>query len=105
MLEIGGRLHFLDEPLGTQDRREFGAQDLDRHVAVVFQVLGQVDGGHAARAEFFLDGVAVCQGGFEALQLVAHPGLNYGLDENLLGGDAGARKTFGVLKNCVGERG
>ncbi len=36
----------------------------------------------AARAKFFLDGVAVGQGSFEALQLVAHLDLNYGLDEN-----------------------
>ncbi len=78
MLEIGGRLYFLDEPLGTEDGGEFGPQDFDRHLAVVLQVLGEVDRGHAARAEFFLDGVAVGKGVFEAVEGVGHEGLRCG---------------------------
>ncbi len=39
---------------------------------MVLKVLGQIDRGHAARAEFFLDGVAVREGGLEAVEKVRH---------------------------------
>ena len=45
---------------------------------MVFQVLGEVDRGHAARAEFLMDGVAVGQGGFDAVEGVGHEGLRCG---------------------------
>ncbi len=69
MLEVGGGLDLLHEPLGAKDRREFGPQYLDRHLALVLEVLGEVDGGRPAAAEFALDGVAVGEGGFEAIEL------------------------------------
>src|SRR6266704_3279 len=34
-----------------------GVQDLERHLAVVLDVLGQEDGRHAAAAELALDGI------------------------------------------------
>ena len=43
-----------------------------RDLAMVLEILGEIDRCHAARAKFFLDGAAVGQGSFEALQLVAH---------------------------------
>ena len=39
---------------------------------VVFEVVREVDSGHAAGAEFFLNGVAVGEGGFEAVEKVGH---------------------------------
>ena len=51
---------------------EFGPQHLDGDLAVVLQVLGEVDRGHAARANLPLDGVAVGEGGGEAGELVGH---------------------------------
>jgi hypothetical protein len=51
---------------------------------VVFQVLGEIDRGHAARAQFFLNGVAVGEGGFEAVEGVRHEGLRCGA-KRLLG--------------------
>lgn len=42
----------------------------DRHLAVVLEVLGQADGGHAALAELSLEGVAVGQGGARAFQWI-----------------------------------
>ena len=68
----GGDL--LHEPLGAQDRGQFGLQDLERHLALVLEVLGQVDGGHAALAELPLDPVAVGEGGGEAVECAAHLG-------------------------------
>ncbi len=64
MLEIGGGLDLLEEPLRAEYGGEFGPQHFHRHLAVVFQVFGEIDRGHAARTEFFLDGVAVGQSGF-----------------------------------------
>ena len=51
-----------EEPLGADDGGQFRPQHLDRHAAVVLDVLGQVDGGHAALAELALEAVAVGEG-------------------------------------------
>ena len=51
---------------------EVGPQDLDRHLAVVLEVLGQVDSGHPAATKLLLDSVPVCEGCFEALEDVRH---------------------------------
>jgi hypothetical protein len=59
VLERGGGLDLLDEPLGAEHGGELGFQDLDGDLAVVLQVLCEVDRGHAARAELALDAVAV----------------------------------------------
>ena len=65
MLEVGGGLDLGQEPLGADHGGELGAQHLERDLAVVPEVLGEVDGGHAARAELALDAVAVGEGGCE----------------------------------------
>ena len=48
---------------------ELGTQHLDRHLAAVPEVLGEVDRGHAAVAEFALDAVAVGEACPEALEV------------------------------------
>ena len=45
------------------------------HLEIVPNVLSQIPLGHAALAEFTLDGVAVGQGGLQAIQSVGHGGL------------------------------
>ena len=72
MLEIGGGGDLLDEPLCPEHRCEFGPQHLHRHLAVVFQIFSEIDRGHAADAEFVLDGVAVGEGGFETVEELRH---------------------------------
>jgi len=62
MLEARGGGDLLHEPLGAQDRRELRPQDLERHVPLVFEVLGEVDGGHPAFTEMALDAIAVGEG-------------------------------------------
>ena len=54
------------EPLGAEHGGELGLEDLERDLAVVLEVLGEVDGGHAALAQLALDAVAVGEGGGEA---------------------------------------
>ena len=63
MLEVGGDLDLGQEPLGAEHGGQLGAQHLERDLAVVPQVVREVDGGHAARAELALDAVAVGEGG------------------------------------------
>ena len=41
-------------------------------LALVLEVLCEIDRGHAASAEFFLDGVAVGEGHFQAVAEVWH---------------------------------
>jgi hypothetical protein len=50
------------KPLGADHGGELGSQHLERNLAVVPQILGQIDGGHAALAQFPLDPVAVGEG-------------------------------------------
>ncbi len=68
VLQCGGRLDLVHEPLGAEDGGEFGLEHLDRDLALVLEVLGEVDGGHAALAELALDRVAVGQGGPEPFE-------------------------------------
>jgi hypothetical protein len=62
VVELCGDSDFPEEPRGTQSRGEVQTHDLYRHLPVVLEVLGEVDGGHAAGAEAALDLVAVGEG-------------------------------------------
>ena len=66
MLEPGSGLDLAGEALGPECGGELGAEHLHGHLAVVPQVLRQVDRGHPPAPELALDDVAVGQGGLEA---------------------------------------
>ena len=59
-------------PLGAEHGGKLGAQDLEGDLALVLEILGQVDGGHAALAQLALDAVAVGEGGEKARRHVCH---------------------------------
>ena len=59
MLQRGGKLDLLKKPLRADDRTELGMQQLDRHVAPVTHVLGQIHGRHAALPELAFQPVAI----------------------------------------------
>ncbi len=61
MLQVGGDLDLGQESLGAEHRGQLRPQHLDRDLAVVLQVLGEIDRGHAALAQLPLDAVAVGQ--------------------------------------------
>jgi hypothetical protein len=65
VLQLRGDFDLAEEPVAAQGGGDFRTQHLDRHLAAVLHVLGQVDRGHAARADFPLDAVAVGEGGGE----------------------------------------
>ena len=67
MLQVGDGLDLAEEPLGADDGREVGPEDLDGDLALVAEVAGEVDGGHAALAQLALDAVAVGEGRPESL--------------------------------------
>ena len=72
MLEVGGELDLGQEPLGADHGGELGAQHLERDPAVVPDVLGQVDGRHAAGADLAVEAIAVRQGGLEPAEQFGH---------------------------------
>ncbi len=57
--QAGDNLDLTKEPFRGHIRTDLRMQDLDRDPAVVLQVLGEEDRGHASTADFTLDGVAV----------------------------------------------
>ena len=72
MLQRGGGLDLLHEALGAEHGGELRLEDLDRHLAVVLEVLGQIHGGHAALAQLPLDAVAVGERGGESVKGCGH---------------------------------
>ena len=65
-----GHPDLAGEALGAEHRAQLGPEHLDRHLAVMLEVVRQVDRGHAAPAELALDGVAARQRGAELFQLI-----------------------------------
>jgi len=61
MLQPGGGVDLVEEPLGTHLDADLGAEHLERHRPPVADVLGQVDHGHPAAPELPLDGVAIAK--------------------------------------------
>src|SRR4029079_13207771 len=66
MLQRRRRLDLDDESLGAQHGREFGLQGLDRDLALVLEVVREIDGRHAARTQLALDPVPVGECGAKA---------------------------------------
>ena len=63
MAELRGELDLAQEAVAAERLGEVGAQHLERDVAVVLEVVREVDRGHAAGAELALDAVAALEGG------------------------------------------
>jgi hypothetical protein len=65
VLQAGGDPDLPEEPLGSERGGELGAQHLERDGPIVPEVVGEIDGGHAATAKLALDPIAIGQGGRE----------------------------------------
>jgi hypothetical protein len=72
VLQAGREPDFTLEAFGTESRRELGMQDLKGHLAVVPQVVRDVDRGHAAAPELMVEAVAVANSGTEPREEVRH---------------------------------
>ena len=64
---MGTGRDLADKPLGAERGSEFGTEDLYGDLALVLQILGEIDRRHATGTKFALDGVAVGEGGGEAV--------------------------------------
>ena len=62
VLQPGGDFDLPEEPLGAEQVCQLGPEDLQGDEAVVFEVAGEIDRGHAAAAELALDRVAIAKG-------------------------------------------
>ncbi len=62
VLETRDRLNLAQEPVDADVRRDVGVDHLDRDLALVLQVVRQMDGRHAAAPELALQAVAIRQG-------------------------------------------
>src|SRR5262249_51358881 len=65
MLQIRRHPDLGQEPLAAKDGAQLRAEDLERNVAVVAKIAGEVDGRHAAAADLALDLVAAREGQVE----------------------------------------
>jgi len=70
VLEVRGRPDLRKEALRADHRGELGLQNLQSDLAVVPQVVRQVNGRHAAGPERALDAVSTLEGPREALDIV-----------------------------------
>src|ERR1041384_5755826 len=70
--QASGDLDLAQKPLGAEGLGHLGPQDLDRHRAVMLQVVGEEDERHAAAAQFPVDLVTVGQGGTQGVEYVRH---------------------------------
>jgi hypothetical protein len=68
--EAGGEADLAQEAVRAEGGCELRAHDLEGNEAVVPEVPGEVDGGHAAVPKLALDAVAVAEGGGECRRFV-----------------------------------
>ncbi len=64
-LSCRGDPNLPQEALGAEHGRELGPQDLDGHLAVVPDIVREIDCGHSPAAQLPLNAVAVGEGGLE----------------------------------------
>ena len=62
MLQRRRGLDFHNEALAAEHSGAFGLVHLDRDLAIVLQVFGEINGGHTTGAEFTVEAVAVGEG-------------------------------------------
>jgi len=63
--QLGRDLDLAEESLKAEDRGKLGPEDLEGHAALVLQVLGEIDRGHAAAPQLAAERVAVGEGRLE----------------------------------------
>ncbi len=78
MLQVGVVLISLEKPLGADHRGEFRPQHLDRDLAIVLEVVGEIDRGHPALADLALDAIAAGEGLLESGRRLGHSEFGIG---------------------------
>ncbi|MBK6458003.1 MAG: hypothetical protein IPF87_18270 [Gemmatimonadetes bacterium] len=94
MLQIRGDADLSQKALDAQHGAELGAQHLERHLAVVPQVVGEVDGRHPAGPDLSIDAIPLTQARLESLSHV-HEIRDWGrLSQHLAHGATELRSKF-----------
>ena len=62
MVKLRDQPDFSHESLAAQLGRDVGPQHLQGHIAVVLQIVREVDCRHSALAQFAVEAIAVAQG-------------------------------------------
>ncbi len=105
VLEVGGDADLVEEPLRADDGREVGPQDLHGDVALVAQVLAEIDRGHAALAQLPLDAVVLGEGRGQAVEVAHVVPRKIGVaGEGRLGGGIGSRLSLAAWSPAYAPR-
>jgi hypothetical protein len=70
VLEARGGRDLVDEAFGSEHGGQFGLQHLERHLALVLEIFGEIDRGHATGSQLALQAVAVSKSCSETVQLL-----------------------------------
>src|SRR3989442_1356140 len=65
VLQTGGDADLREESVSPEDRGELRSEDLQRHLALMLEVLSLIDCGHSAAAELALDRITAGEGSAE----------------------------------------
>ncbi len=68
VLELRCNLDLAEKPLGTNDGGQLRAEHLERHLAMMFEVLGEVYDCHSAAAQFAAKPVPIGDRGAQAIR-------------------------------------
>jgi hypothetical protein len=63
MLELCSDLDLAEESVWAERNGQLGAQHLYRNLAMMPEVLGQIDRGHPSASDLALNAITVCEGG------------------------------------------
>ena len=72
MIQPSGDRNLAQEPLGAERLGQLGTQDLDSSLALVLQIVSEVDRGHAALTQLAIDAVSPDERGAQKRQGVFH---------------------------------
>src|SRR2546428_12750987 len=72
VIQPRGDLDLSQKPVRPEHRRQFGPENLDRHLAVVLQIVSQVHGGHAPAAQLPRDRVSTRERSPHAGKSIGH---------------------------------
>ena len=61
MVKVRGDLDLREEPLGADDGAELGIEKLQRDLAVMLDVAGEIDRRHSSGADLTLDRISIGQ--------------------------------------------
>ena len=75
MMQAGGDLDLTEEALGTQGGRQLGTEYFHGHLAVVLQILGEINQSHPPHAQLALEPIPVGERRGEAKEGVRHRSL------------------------------